>query len=650
MNVSRILFIITLCAVLPGCTWFVGQPETHTVTYDGNGNNAGTVPVDSKVYEEGDSVTVLGNTGNLLIDGGAFLQWNTKADGTGKAYAAGATFEMGTSNVVLYAEYTELGAQVLNFTGAAKLYSNIVVGTAHSGESDVESVECSLDGGAFSEATGTSGWSFAVPSGTAAWRTGTLHTLSVRVTEAGGSATVTDFSFIRGEYRDFNGDGYRDLFIAAPKYGADQGRIYVIFGGENGPPSRDIQTEGADITLTASSTAIMQLGYGLAIGDFNGDGYADIAATENGYATYTGRAYVVHGGPDWTAQTIAVDVAADTIITGESSYDYFGYHAGSGDLDSDGIDDLFVGAHSYGDWQGRMYGFYGAAGGIVATLAASADFHITGENNADLFAASPQIGDFNGDGYQDLYVAASGYPGVTQTLHRGRAYIFSGNGARFASIDLSVANSADTTISGTANDDKLANARIADLDKDGYDDLVIQEVGVPENRGINYVFYGSAPGIPDTDFSAGGSADYSVSGENDGGSLGVLIPGDINGDGHPDLIGSSSTSDASAGSVYILSGGTARLSGEDSLSSEDVLITGALDDYISIRNVDDLNCDGYDDLVLGTCYWITGVDIPEVRIVYGSASGIPALDFSTDSADVVISGTAAGNYFNWRVF
>lgn len=78
---------------------------TYTVTYNGNGSTAGTVPVDSTTYTQGTTVTVLGNTGNLVRTGYTFGGWNTKADGSGTGYAAGATFVMESANVTLYAKW-----------------------------------------------------------------------------------------------------------------------------------------------------------------------------------------------------------------------------------------------------------------------------------------------------------------------------------------------------------------------------------------------------------------------------------------------------------------------------------------------------------------------------------------------------------------
>ena len=86
-------------------------PSTYTVTYDGNGKTSGTVPTDaSSPYASGAEVTVLGNTGSLAKTGCTFIGWNTAANGSGESYEAGETFEMGTANVTLYAQW------VLNLT------------------------------------------------------------------------------------------------------------------------------------------------------------------------------------------------------------------------------------------------------------------------------------------------------------------------------------------------------------------------------------------------------------------------------------------------------------------------------------------------------------------------------------------------------
>ncbi len=83
------------------------ENPTYTVTYNSNTSAGGTVPTDNGTYEEGTSVTVLGNTGNLVKPGYTFAGWNTAADGNGTTYAAEETFLMGTENVTLYAVWNQ---------------------------------------------------------------------------------------------------------------------------------------------------------------------------------------------------------------------------------------------------------------------------------------------------------------------------------------------------------------------------------------------------------------------------------------------------------------------------------------------------------------------------------------------------------------
>ena len=88
--------------------WKVYATPTYTVTYYGNTNTGGSVPVDgSSPYTSGADVTVLGNTGSLVKTGYAFDCWNTRADGTGTDYAPGATISGISANVTLYAKWYE---------------------------------------------------------------------------------------------------------------------------------------------------------------------------------------------------------------------------------------------------------------------------------------------------------------------------------------------------------------------------------------------------------------------------------------------------------------------------------------------------------------------------------------------------------------
>jgi uncharacterized repeat protein (TIGR02543 family) len=107
------LVVSTICAAsaagteltLPGSTHFY---LFYTVTYDGNGNTGGTVPVDpNSPCLAGSTVTVLGNTGNLVNTGYTFAGWNTASDGSGTPYQPGNTFTI-SENVTLYAQWVTL--------------------------------------------------------------------------------------------------------------------------------------------------------------------------------------------------------------------------------------------------------------------------------------------------------------------------------------------------------------------------------------------------------------------------------------------------------------------------------------------------------------------------------------------------------------
>ncbi len=108
-------FTMGAAAVTLYAQWAAG-PATYTVTYNGNGSTGGSVPVDATAYQQGATVTVLGNTGSLVKTGSTFTGWNTVAGGTGTAYTAGQTFSMGAAAVTLYAQWSAATGQGFAYT------------------------------------------------------------------------------------------------------------------------------------------------------------------------------------------------------------------------------------------------------------------------------------------------------------------------------------------------------------------------------------------------------------------------------------------------------------------------------------------------------------------------------------------------------
>ena len=89
------------------------------MTYNSNGATGGSVPSDSSDYASGNSVTVKANTGNLVRTNYEFLGWSESPTATTPTYAVSGTtvtpanFNMGTSNVALYAVWGSASSGIL---------------------------------------------------------------------------------------------------------------------------------------------------------------------------------------------------------------------------------------------------------------------------------------------------------------------------------------------------------------------------------------------------------------------------------------------------------------------------------------------------------------------------------------------------------
>jgi uncharacterized repeat protein (TIGR02543 family) len=144
---------------------------TYTVTYDGNTSTGGTVPAGVNTYVQSATVTVLGNTGNLVKTGYTFAGWNTAANGTGTSYAASgsASFAMGTANVTLYAQWT-----LNNYTITFDKNDGDATGTM-SNQAIAYGASANLTANGFTKAGWTFGGWATTPGGTVAYADGASY-------------------------------------------------------------------------------------------------------------------------------------------------------------------------------------------------------------------------------------------------------------------------------------------------------------------------------------------------------------------------------------------------------------------------------------------------------------------------------------------
>jgi hypothetical protein len=207
---------------------------------------------------------------------------------------------------------------------------------------------------------------------------------------------------------DINGDGFNDIVLVGAPIGASQYQrdVYIYLGGLsiNNQP---------DFIITDPAYPGPYYSFGTTAtysNDINGDGYCDLVITqlEDGEDVYWGRVLAFYGGP-------AFDVIPDIIWNGN---DYglipyglqFGYNLDtSGDFNGDGYNDLVISSkHGTLFYSGRVSIFYG--GPDIDTIC---DWSFQGEYG-DGFGISLAVGDINGDGYSDL-AAFSSYQFETDT-------------------------------------------------------------------------------------------------------------------------------------------------------------------------------------------------------------------------------------------
>jgi serine/threonine-protein kinase len=274
------------------------------------------------------------------------------------------------------------------------------------------------------------------------------------------------------------------------------------------------------------------------IGDWNADGVPDLAAAAPGADQARGVVHIHRGGASWNAQP-------DWILAGEEPDDAFGRAlSGVGDLNGDGHPDLAVAAVTNdrgGADAGSVYLFWGGPGAD-----AKPDLVLAGRRPGQAFGSTvAPAGDLNGDGAGDLLVGAAWDDQAGRQA--GRAYVYFGGPGMDGEPDAEL-------FLGTEGAQFGEGRGIGDFNGDGHDDFAISARNAPApgpRAGAVHVYFGGR--VLDT------SPDLVMRGEGDDQFFGALgAGGDVNGDGHPDLVAGAMMADGGepeSGSLYVFFGG-----------------------------------------------------------------------------------------------
>ena len=188
-------------------------------------------------------------------------------------------------------------------------------------------------------------------------------------------------------------------------------------------------------------------------------------------------------------------------MTGEQSYDYFGAPiASAGDVNGDGYGDVIVGApfHSNGIGisTGRVYVYLGSPTGLSATPG----INLTAEVGGYLFGASLSSADINGDGYGDVIVGAP---------NSGTVSVYFGSPSGLStSPAVTLAEDPASYLYG-------ASLSSADVNGDGYGDVIVGYSSYSSNTGRAYVYQAVPWKLDDFPIVAGTTWKYLIDGQNE---------------------------------------------------------------------------------------------------------------------------------------
>jgi hypothetical protein len=287
----------------------------------------------------------------------------------------------------------------------------------------------------------------------------------------------------------------------------------LIFGNASTPATLDLDAPAPGSTITFES--YNQLYSAAGIGDINGDGLDDLAIT-----SYDAKAHIVFGSSTLPA-TVDLD---NTVLDGtngfivQANYGYNSVPASAGDLNADGIDDLLINS-VHGNGGEGMIVVFGSSSGFPAVLNES---EINGDNgfwfvnpNFNYYSFGSVVtddGDFNHDGFNDLMVADGSTLWVLFSRQGGFDEVLTT--AEFNAVDGFMLNLEDYSANSVS---------AIDFNGDGLSDIAL---GMRYDRKV-FLIKGDGPIAPEV---ANAIADINI---NEDQYLSFIVPGNTFSDANP---------------------------------------------------------------------------------------------------------------------